>query len=458
MPVHLTTCLWGPWHLEIMERSTLPTLLAPGNLPALARRMAVRYRIATTPADRERISAWPIFRRLAETVEVDFVAEHETPDIIYHVEWYHQAAAGARADAAFWLLVPPDVAWSDGTLSHVADAIEAGKSAIAMPYLRVVSETCLPEIVRCGRPGEPLAIPPGELVRLAVRHLHPLSAAVLARGRHSRPSLEALWRVPGEGLVFRHMVRELLTFDPRRIVPTHLWYAGSGCTIDDIRVVTDSDDMFMLSFAPLLKDIPLYIPEHAVAPMDLARQSLHPLNDTPLTSAFARHSVRLHYGAMDEARWRRIERRSDAFFKQAIVMREILRVWAALQGRGCDTARQLMSVALQGTSLARRWPDDGPVTVFVPNDAALARLDPGAVRALIAPEANERLVRAVLGHVVSGTRVAVSAEKADLRTLGGGSLRLNGEARVVESLEVPPHRIHIVDRWLAAWPVAEAAP
>ncbi len=458
--VHLTTCVWGPWHLDVMQHAMWPTLLSPNNLPALVGGFDTVYRIATTPDDRARMISWPIYRRLAETVRVEFVTERANPDITYHVDWYHQAIAQARAARALCLFLPPDVAWSDGTLGHAGDAFAAGKIASAMPYLRVVSETALAELRPQAPSASPLTIPPGDLVRFAIRHLHPLSAAALADGMHSRPSLEAIWRVSGEGLLFRHMVRELFAFDPNRIELTHLWYAGGGCRIEDVHVVTDSDDMFMLSFAPRLKDMTIYIPRHAVTPMDLGRQSLHPLNDTALTSAFARQPVRLHYGAMDDTRWRRAERRSDGFFKQAIVMREALRLWAALKQHGCGGAQRLLSTALQATCLARRWPDDGPVTVLAPNDAAIERLHREEVLGLAAPGASDALVRAVLGHVAAGVRsLPASGEPAQqLRTLDGRLHRLDAradgiylddDARVTASFDVPPHRICIIDRWLA---------
>jgi len=453
-----------------MERANLPTLLSPQNLPALARRAKVRYRIATTATDRLRIMAWPIFERLSKTVEVEFVTEREAPDITYHVEWHHQSIATARAEGAFWLLVPPDVAWSEGSFAHVADAIEAGKLAIAKPYLRVISESCLPEIAALGKRGDIIPIQSGDLVRIGVRHMHPLTSSAFVLGRHGRPSLEAIWRVPGEGVVFRHMVRELFAFDPTRITPTHLWYAGDGCTIGDFHIVTDSDDMFMLSFAPLLKETSLYNSNHAVTPMDLARQSLHPMNDTPLTSDFARRGARLHYGPMTEVPWQRLERRADAFIGRAIVMREALRIWTALSGRDCSQASRLISVALQSTALAKRWRHDGPVTVFVPNDAAFEQLETEASRSLLAREAASRLLRVALNHIVPVACEIPFRGQANYATLGGGKirvdaspagLRLNGhETQLVETIEVPPNRILIVDRWIvdeADIPVRAAA-
>src|SRR5207253_11311266 len=142
---------------------------------------------------------------------------------------------------------------------------------------------------------------------------------------------------------------------------THLWYAGTGCTGNDIHIVRDSDEMMMLSFAPLLKDIPIYIPDHSVDAMDIARSSLHPWNDSPLNGEFPRHNIRLHHGTVTESRWRRVERCSDIEFKKTMVMRDVMRVWSALKDEGCSQTARLISLALQRTPLARRWPLDSPV-------------------------------------------------------------------------------------------------
>ena len=45
----------------------LPSLLAPGNIPALARKRKVVHSIVTTEADRDRIVAHPAFARLQRT-------------------------------------------------------------------------------------------------------------------------------------------------------------------------------------------------------------------------------------------------------------------------------------------------------------------------------------------------------------------------------------------------------
>ena len=375
MRFDLTTCIWGQWHINIMNQVMLPTLLAPNNLPELTSRFEVRFIISTTHAGKSEIEALPIFPKLCAIVKtiIQVDTEEEEPGHMHHVNWYHTAIQKARTFGAICVFVPPDVAWSNGTFSHMSHAMGNGKLGTAMPYLRVISETCLPELISINnRKNESLHIPPGDLVKLGMQHLHPLTAAAMAKSQHGRPSLEMLWRIPGEGVVMRHIVRELFSFDPTKINLTHLWYAGGQINPENIHIVTDSDDMFMLSFAPLLKDIPLYLQNHEVTDLDIARSSLHPLNDTPLNDDFPRHRIRLHYGPVNESKWRRTERLSDIMLKRALVMRKILQIWRELKNTNtCNHTCQILAIALQTSSLARRWPVDTPCTAIVPTDRVL---------------------------------------------------------------------------------------
>jgi hypothetical protein len=150
--VELNTCVWGDWHLDVMRRVMLPTLLSPGNLPAIAARFPSRYRIATTPEDRKRIEAWPIFGALAVAVAIEWITEASSPDISYHIDWYRRSIRDAKAANAYCFTVYPDVAWSDGVLARCADAIADGKVGVSIPYIRVIGETFVPEIAVCG-PG-----------------------------------------------------------------------------------------------------------------------------------------------------------------------------------------------------------------------------------------------------------------------------------------------------------------
>ena len=452
--VDLTTCVWGEWHLDVMRRVMWPTLLSPGNLSALICRFPSLYRIATTPADRARIEAWPIFAQLAAAVEIDWITENAAPDITYHLEWYERVLSDAKAKNAYCLMIYPDVAWSNGALARCADAIAAGKAGVAIPYIRVISETFVPDMASRGA-NSAITLSGRDLVRLGMRHMHPLSVAALAGGRHALPSLDVSWRVPGEGLLLREISRELSLVDTERLQANQYWNVVDTANPESLHVAADSDDMLMLSLAPLFKDFQVYVPNHALSPIDLARVSLHPANNNPFVEYFAAHSIRLHYDRLNEKRWRRFERQADHFIGQALFMREFLRIWNAVHANGCSLASQAMSVGLLATSLADGWRYDGPVTAYIPTDEAFGTWD--ALAPLLSPGGAGALENFILAHVAPG--VAADPPQGSWRqtTLGGAPLlcqtgpggEFANDARIIGRIELPPHRICIIDRLLA---------
>lgn len=123
--------------------------------------------------------------------------------------------------------------------------------------------------------------------------------------------------------------------------------------------------------------------------------------------------------------------------------------------------------ALRAAGLESTLAGPGPYTVFVPVDAAFAKLPQGTVEALMKPEEKARLTGILTYHIVPGAvtveDLARAAEAAggvaQLATLGGGNLSVTasdggviiadakgGQARVVRADEVHSNGvIHALD-------------
>jgi uncharacterized surface protein with fasciclin (FAS1) repeats len=373
---HLITNVWGERHTATFLQSTLPNVMSSGNLPALARAHEVRYRIYTTPADRARIESSAPGQRLARLVNVEFVTPlgERKPDVSHHVHWFHRTAAEAKREGAIAVFVPPDTLWSDGSFRRLGEVMAQGYKAVANPFLQVVAETCVPEILERfgGQPDGNLCIPAGALYDLAKRHLHPLTALAMPGSPHGRPALELYWPVPREGIVSRFAVRELFAFDPRRCPITFLWYAGGKEDREGIYFASGPEDIGMLSVDHLDKYIENYIVGHTVTAADVVRSTLHPWNNTEQTRTFARQPIEWHAGQTTLSSWRRTEARATLAMREVEVRRSAQRLWTLLRDIGCDRAAGILALVLEATPLARRWRTEVPLTVFVPTNAALA--------------------------------------------------------------------------------------
>jgi len=179
-----------------------------------------------------------------------------------------------------------------------------------------------------------------------------------------------------------------------------------------------SNDMAMLSVDPLDKYLPIYILDHGVDAADIARSTLHPLNDTRQTRNFVRHAVRWRSRQSHPEIWARVERRSNAAFQPVAAHRVGRRLWALLKRIGCARAAAILAVALSATPLARRWRESGDFTVFAPSDSAFNHTSLAAINKLLEAGNEAALMRFVRAHAapgIAGPPPAISSVGPPLR-------------------------------------------
>jgi len=376
--VDFVMSVWGDWHLDALARAMLPTLTCDANLPTALRRCNGRLVVLTRRRDVARIRQMPAFRRLGDLLEcrVQVASEADEPHASEHVRWWHVAGAAARERGAWIVILHPDVVWASGAVPHVLDALASGKKAVLMPpSLRAVSETLLPELERRagGRPD--LALTPAEVVELGLRHLHPVGALVLAGGRHGNPAVDPLWPVPGEGFVACKSESELLAYDPVACGLAQTLHASKLTDFEDVHVVRDSEDIFMVSLAPLAQDVGLAGCGDPAGPLELARGSTEsPYQSSSLNRRAALVTSRLHHAPRTEQRWRRAERRARAAMQRVLRAREAAKLSRVLHHEGCQRASQLLALAMDVLDLPGVLHAGEPSTFFAPSDAAFAQL------------------------------------------------------------------------------------
>ena len=216
------TVLWGDWHRDIFLDTNLPTMLSPRNLPTLSAGIDCEYLVYTTPQDALQMARNRAFQRLRSILPVSLklFTPSKTKNIFnLHHEIWGKATEHARQQQSFILLMPPDVAWADGSFERLRNALIAGKRAIFMTYPRVVSETIVPALAeRFPRDaGEAMIVPPKDLMALAITHIHPLMAAYDRSATHFPIHPEMiLWPIEGDGFLLRLLARELFCFEPGR--------------------------------------------------------------------------------------------------------------------------------------------------------------------------------------------------------------------------------------------------
>lgn len=449
----LSTVVWGPWHTGVYLDVNLPSLLASGNLAALAQKHDVLYRIHTAHGDVARIKASAAFRRAEQIVPFDVVGVAIDPGIdpiaMHHLLWRRSIDEALQAGAMI-LFVPPDVVWSNGAFGHVADLAAAGKRAIFMTYVRVVAETAVPELQRMflNKDTQVIDVPARRLVEAAMRHLHPLFLTYLRDSRNFPVHPEfILWPVDGEGYLMRVLVREMFAYDPSFIHLNQQALPAHPLDADQVHYITDSDDLFSLSLAPLIKDVEWYATPRQLDLYELGRWWLR--YDSPANDTVASHHFHIHTGDRTPEKWRRKELESDALIKRAMGTREILRILSAMPAADQRHAQEILSLALAETKLAHLASPRRRVTLLLPDAQSTYRALFDEQEDALAPAPRRRLVRSVLDHVVIGDLELRQGRAQILTTALGGrrELRWRGALALIDGVALKGAPFHLGRHW-----------
>jgi len=260
--VRLSLPVWGDAYVEAAASGLLRTLLAPGNLPALARKRKVRLEITTTARDRDAFEARPIMAALRRHAAIDYFIIPEaiaaTPlprDFAYWIMSAGHHASMERACRAGTAVsfFTADMLLSDGSLEAAQRRLDRGVQAVLVRALEVERGAVAPGDTK---PADPLALTGRDLVDLGLarlgldraktfpegcRALTPCTFAVeggyVAYGFHFLPLL-----VSAE-LARQPCVRDLLTVDTR-IVRLALGDASPGGRVE---IVTDPSEIAIVS-------------------------------------------------------------------------------------------------------------------------------------------------------------------------------------------------------------------
>ena len=173
------TC-WGAPYIEMMNRVSLPSLLAAGNLPALCADNDLVIEIMTDAAGVATIADLPLISRLAAFCQIKIFAlppEIHAPGggIPYVIFGYagHGATLRAQRDGADLILLQPDLLYGDQCFSFVAEIAPAERRAFFADGLNAAATPMLAAVERFRGTDGALAVPGPALSRLAGPHLMP---------------------------------------------------------------------------------------------------------------------------------------------------------------------------------------------------------------------------------------------------------------------------------------------
>jgi hypothetical protein len=323
--VYVTIPVWGSQHIEAWLRRSLPSLLAPGNLPALAKVCPVKLLLCTTREDIPQLFGAPAVKALRDIVPVRAVPMADRrQDLTNHryqaMNRCHNYALGVALQDDFGI-VPglADFIYAEGSLEEVGRHIADGRRAALTQGLTVTEETFDDLLVRATpeirRTDTALSIPPRTLVRLARHGLHALGRSQTWGAEHFtvHPSI-LYWPLGERGFLMRtwHIYPAFLYPDREAKVTTTIDGTFLDEAISDLgtcAILDDSDRYFFISLAAGSRDD--FIPREVfhADPAEIARWL--PGNTKPFNREMIKHKFWLHEG-IDRRDWQHVEAASDA--------------------------------------------------------------------------------------------------------------------------------------------------
>jgi hypothetical protein len=261
----LLTTVWGERYIEEYTQVSLPSLLAPGNLPALVQATNLEVLIMTAAASTGSFERHEAFRILRSICPVRFIA---IDDLIttgnYGVTLTLAFArgiadSGDRQTDTYFVFMNSDFVLADGSFRTLAHRIAAGAPCVLTASLRANAEATLPSLRRAVDPAtKQLAVPPRELVRLALDNLHPTVVAktITQDFINCQTHNQIYWQVDADTLLGRQHLIFMLAIKPERPLGPVNSYCDYGLVPELVpsgrfEVIGDSDDFFALETQPV---------------------------------------------------------------------------------------------------------------------------------------------------------------------------------------------------------------
>jgi hypothetical protein len=254
--VLLCTPVWGAEYVRVFCDLVLPTLLAPGNLPVFAGRMQCIFLIYTSHDSESLLRSSSTFQKLTSLLEVrlHFVEDLEAEAAGTYgmlTACYNDAIRIGAEHRQALIFLNADMIYSSGTFASIVKRIDEGKRCIEIDGFRTKKQGMEADLLR--KAGDIIDIPSGELVGLALKHIHSISQSHFWETEADIGFIpfHTYWRAGKYGLVGKISHLYPLYLYPRRwddlsSAKTIDWdlIDRAGLRAEDIHLVLDSEELF----------------------------------------------------------------------------------------------------------------------------------------------------------------------------------------------------------------------
>src|SRR5262249_21698976 len=263
--VQILLPVWGHGFVRSLLQFCIPTLLAPGNVPLLAKMLPTRFVVLTRSKDRRLIETHSSWRKLAEVCDVEIRAIDDMITRDNHTACislaFHRAIldGGACGDGTCFFLMNADFLVADGSLTNIARRMmRDGTNAVLAGNFQIVAEDAAPQLEPLvDRKSGALVMSPRDLLAFSFARLHPATIANtvnLGVTHNERPN-RLFWRADGNTLLGRFFLAHVVAVMPER-KPTTIGssydysFIPEMCPSGNVDLITDSDDYLVVEMQP----------------------------------------------------------------------------------------------------------------------------------------------------------------------------------------------------------------
>jgi len=224
--------VWGNDYVARWCRLALPALLAPGNLPAIAKATDFEFVLLTSEIDYEYIKSQKIFDKLSSMCSVHFISIDDLLCgwggassfyglVLTNAYWRAIESAGDEMVDTHFIFMNADFLVANEGMRNLLARLQDGHHIVLTSTLRCNSEDVVPILTRqLSDGGMTLAVQPRALVDVALQHMHSTQVAKLVNSNicHSAAVNQLFWQVDDQTVVSHHYIPFMLCVKPERFV------------------------------------------------------------------------------------------------------------------------------------------------------------------------------------------------------------------------------------------------
>ena len=262
--IQLLLPVWGVKFITQFLQVSLPTLVAPGNLPAIAGTLPSKFVFLTDTDGVDVLSAHPAVQYLRGLCEVDFMniddlitGDNYSTTITLAYARAVRMTGGEMTETCFFFLIS-DYIMADGSLANVLARVQAGNSGVVAGNFQVTEEDALESFFSAFDVGDAaIVLSARNLMSWAIRFLHPMTLANTVNFPlcHSLHSNRLFWYVDASTLIGRFYLMHMICIRPE----VTNFQVGSSCDYSfipemcpsgNVHVMTDSDEYLVVEMQP----------------------------------------------------------------------------------------------------------------------------------------------------------------------------------------------------------------